>query len=46
VGGSITSVTIGRNKALILEGQSGLCPREGELFGIITARTAVPVRLI
>jgi hypothetical protein len=45
-GGRITAVRIGRNRAVILEGQSGFCPREGELFGTITPRNSPTVRLV
>jgi hypothetical protein len=45
-GGRITSVEIGRNRAVILEGQNGFCPREGELFGTIVPRNSPTVRLI
>jgi hypothetical protein len=45
-GGRITSVEIGRNRAVILEGQSGFCPGEGELFGTIVPRNSPTVRLV
>jgi hypothetical protein len=45
-GGRITTVEIGTNRAVILEGQNGLCPREGELHGNITPRNSPTVRLV
>jgi hypothetical protein len=45
-GGRITSIETGRNRAVILEGQSGFCPREGELHGNTTPRNSPTLRLV
>jgi hypothetical protein len=44
--GRITSVQGGANRAVILEGQSGFCPREGEIFGTMVPRNSPTVRLV
>jgi hypothetical protein len=45
-GGRISTIEIGRNKAVILEGQNGFCPREGVLTGTIRASSSPTVRLV
>jgi hypothetical protein len=45
-GGRITTVESGANKAIILEGQNGFCPREGEIFGTMRPSNSPTVRLV
>jgi hypothetical protein len=42
----LTTVELGRNRSLLLEGQNGFCPREGELLGRFTTSNGPTIRLI